>query len=291
MGQKVNPIGLRLGIIENWKSRWFATKDYPTFLAEDIKIRRWVLTKLARAAILKVEIERAGDQLKVDIYTARPGIVIGKRGSEVDLLRAELEKLTGKRLQVNIQEVSRPETKAALVAQGVAEQLSARVSFRRAMKKAVMGAMKSGALGIKVACAGRLGGSEMSRTEWYREGRVPLHTLRARIDYGFAEAHTTFGRIGVKVWIYTGEVLTTSLSGEGEESELGPVGPRRRPPRTGGAPVGRETRGAGKAGAGVKVTDNVKPPVKKAEEKVAGKAVENESEDKKKSEGKAEGEA
>lgn len=229
MGQKVNPVGLRLGITENWKSRWFATKEYPSFLAEDIKIRKWVEDKLARAAILKVEIERAGDQLKVDIYTARPGIVIGKRGSEVDLLRADLEKLTGKRLQVNIQEVARPEIMAALVAQGVAEQLSARVSFRRAMKKAVTAAMKSGAQGIKVACSGRLGGSEMSRTEWYREGRVPLHTLRARIDYGFAEAHTTFGRIGVKVWIYTGDVLATPTMSEMEEGELGPIRPSRRP--------------------------------------------------------------
>lgn len=248
MGQKVNPIGFRLGITENWKSRWFSSKDYASMLAEDIKIREWIKKRLARAAIMKVEIERAGDQVKIDIHTARPGIVIGKRGSEVDLLRAELEKIAGRRLQVNIIEVNRPETMAPLVAQGIAEQLSARVSFRRAMKKAVTAAMRSGAQGIKVACAGRLGGTEMSRAEWYREGRVPLHTLRAKIDYGFTEAHTTFGRIGVKVWIYKGELLTTlGMAGAEAESELGVVKPRRRPPRSDkapGAPGGPSRAGA-----------------------------------------------
>ena len=246
MGQKVNPISFRLGINENWKSRWFATKDFADFLAEDIEIRKYVGNKLVRAAVLKVEIERSGDRVKVNIHTARPGIVIGKRGSEVDLLRAELEKLTGKHIQVNIQEVSRPETMAVLISQGIAEQLVARVAFRRAMKKAVFAAMKSGALGIRVACAGRLGGAEMSRTEWYREGRVPLHTLRAKIDYGFTEAQTTFGKIGVKVWVYKGEVLEASMLPP-EEAELGPITPRRprdastRPGARGRRKVTKET--------------------------------------------------
>jgi len=263
LGQKINPTGLRIGIIENWKSRWFATKNYAELLAEDIKIREWTEKRLARAAILKVEIERAGDQLKIDIYTARPGIVIGKRGAEVDLLRAELEKIAGKRLQVNIQEVVRPEVNAALVAQGIAEQLTARVSFRRAMKKAVTAAMKSGVLGIKVACAGRLGGSEMSRSEWYREGRVPLHTLRARIDYGFTEAHTTFGRIGVKVWIYTGDVLTShhlSSTTDKDKPGLGPLkrrsrgGANRERPKKAGAQSKSAPRSGGvKAGPAKKV--------------------------------------
>ncbi|MCL6471730.1 MAG: 30S ribosomal protein S3 [Firmicutes bacterium] len=207
MGQKVHPRGLRVGIIENWRSRWFVSKGFDKVLGEDIKIRNILERKLARAAISKIEIERAGDRVKVDIFTARPGIVIGKRGAEVEILRGELEKMTGKQVQINIEEVKRPELDATLVAQSIAEQLEARVGFRRAMKKAVTQAMKSGAQGIKVQCAGRLGGAEMARTEWYREGRVPLHTLRANIDYGFAEALTTFGRIGVKVWIYKGDVL------------------------------------------------------------------------------------
>lgn len=220
MGQKVNPIGLRIGLIEDWRSRWFSVKEFSHFVEEDLRIRQWVEKKLARAAISKVEIERAGDRLKVDLYTARPGIVIGKRGAEVDVLRTDLEKITGKRLQVNIQEVIRPDLDATLVAQSVAEQISARVSFRRAMKKAVNSAMRSGAKGIKIACSGRLGGAEMARSEWYREGRVPLHTLRAQVDYGFTEAPTTFGKIGVKVWIYKGEVLRPS--GE-ERKEQAPI--------------------------------------------------------------------
>lgn len=207
MGQKVHPLGLRLGIIENWRSRWFAKKDYAKLLEEDLNIRQHIVSKLFRAGISRVEIERAGDQLTVDIYTARPGIVIGKRGAEVNVLRASIEKMTGRTVQINIQEVKRPEIDASLVAQNVAEQLGARISFRRAMKKAVTTAMRGGAQGIKIACAGRLGGAEMARREWYREGRVPLHTLRASIDYGFAEARTISGRIGVKVWIYKGEVL------------------------------------------------------------------------------------
>ena len=268
MGQKVNPISFRLGINENWKSRWFATKEFADFLAEDIEIRKYIGNKLIRAAILKVEIERAGDRVKVNIHTARPGIVIGKRGSEVDLLREELEKLTGKHIQVNIQEVSRPETMAVLISQGIAEQLVARVAFRRAMKKAVFAAMKSGAQGIRVACAGRLGGAEMSRTEWYREGRVPLHTLRARIDYGFTEAQTTFGKIGVKVWVYKGEVLESSMLPP-EEAELGPITPRRpkdastRPGARGPRRVVKQKEKRG-APAG---TDEVKAEAKPAEKK------------------------
>lgn len=241
MGQKVNPVGLRLGIIENWRSRWFATKDFADFVSEDIRIREWVQKKLSRAAIAKVEIERAGDRVKVDLHTARPGIVIGKRGAEVDSLRAELEKITGKHMQVNIREVSRPELSAVLVGQGIAEQLEARVAFRRAMKKAVSATMRAGAQGIRVACAGRLGGAEMSRREWYREGRVPLHTLRADVDYGFTEAHTTFGRIGVKVWIYKGDILISPMQrlaeaelglqarpGRRESERRGGAGPRER---------------------------------------------------------------
>jgi len=207
MGQKVHPRGLRIGIIENWRSRWFASKGFDKILHEDIELRKFLEKKLERAAISRVEIERAGDRVKVDIHTARPGIVIGKRGSEVEILRSDLEKLTGKQVQINIEEVRRPELDSTLVAQSIAEQLEARVGFRRAMKKAVTQAMKSGAKGVKVQCAGRLGGAEMARTEWYREGRVPLHTLRANIDYGFTEARTTFGRIGVKVWIYKGDIL------------------------------------------------------------------------------------
>lgn len=216
MGQKVNPIGLRIGIIENWRSRWYADKDYAKFLMEDIRIRKHISTKLIRAGISKIEIERTGDRVKLDIHTARPGIVIGKGGSEVDVLRSDVEKITQKQTQINIQEVKRPEIDACLVSQNIAEQLRARVSFRRAMKKAVTAALRSGAKGVRVACAGRLGGAEMARTEWYREGRVPLHTLRANVDYGFTEAYTTFGRIGVKVWIYKGEILP----GESKE-ELG----------------------------------------------------------------------
>jgi len=207
MGQKVHPRGLRVGITENWRSRWFASKDFDKALREDLNIRNFLSEKLRRAAISKIEIERAGDRVKVDIHTARPGIVIGKRGAEVDVLRGELEKITGKQVQINIEEVRRPELDATLVAQSVAEQLQARVGFRRAMKKAVTQAMRSGAQGVKIQCSGRLGGAEMARTEWYREGRVPLHTLRANIDYGFAESRTTFGRIGVKVWVYKGDVL------------------------------------------------------------------------------------
>jgi small subunit ribosomal protein S3 len=211
MGQKVNPHGFRLGITTDFKSRWFADKQYSEYVKEDVAIRRLMTKGMERAGIAKVEIERTRDRVRVDIHTARPGIVIGRRGAEADRIRGELEKLTGKQVQLNILEVKNPEGDAQLVAQGVAEQLSNRVSFRRAMRKSMQSALKApGVKGIRVQCSGRLGGAEMSRSEFYREGRVPLHTLRANIDYGFYEARTTFGRIGVKVWLYKGEVPTGS---------------------------------------------------------------------------------
>lgn len=214
MGQKVNPYGFRLGVTTDWKSRWFATrKEYSAFVVEDWKIRHHIMERLPHAAISRIEVERTRDRLRIDIYTARPGIVIGRRGSEADQLRSDLTALTNNpHIQINIQEIKQPEFDAALIAQGIADQLVGRVAFRRAMKRAVQNAQKAGALGIRVQCSGRLGGSEMARTEWYREGRVPLHTLRADIDYGFREAHTTYGRIGIKVWIYRGEILPYKLA-------------------------------------------------------------------------------
>jgi small subunit ribosomal protein S3 len=209
MGQKVNPYGFRLGVTTDWKSRWFADrKEYASNVIEDWKIRDFLMTQLPHAAISRIEVERTRDRLRVDVHTARPGIVIGRRGAEADRLRAGLTKISGNnKVQLNIQEIKQPELDAALIAQGVADQLAGRVAFRRAMKRAVQNAQKAGALGIRVQCSGRLGGSEMARTEWYREGRVPLHTLRADIDYGFREAKTTYGRIGVKVWLYKGDIL------------------------------------------------------------------------------------
>ncbi len=216
MGQKVNPYGFRLGVTTEWKSRWFADrKEYGAFVIEDWKIRNFLMTQLPHAAISRVEIERTRDRLRVDVHTARPGIVIGRRGAEADRLRAGLTAITGNnKVQLNIQEIKQPELDAALIAQGVADQLAGRVNFRRAMKRAVQTVQKAGAHGIRVQCAGRLGGSEMSRKEFYREGRVPLHTLRADIDYGFREAKTTYGRIGVKVWIYKGDILPYKTSGD-----------------------------------------------------------------------------
>ena len=208
MGQKINPHGFRLGITTDWRSRWFADKQYAEYVKEDVEIRKLLATGMERAGISKVEIERTRDRVRVDIFTARPGIVIGRRGTEADRIRGKLEKLTAKQVQLNILEVKNPEADAQLVAQGVAEQLSNRVAFRRAMRKAIQSAMRQPSVkGIRVQCSGRLGGAEMSRSEFYREGRVPLHTLRADIDYGFFEAKTTFGRIGVKVWIYKGDVV------------------------------------------------------------------------------------
>src|SRR6202163_4823888 len=209
MGQKVNPYGFRLGITTEWKSRWIAGKtEYREFLIEDWKIRDYLRKQLERAADSRIEIKRTGDRSGLDVYTAGPGIVIGRRGAEAERLREGLRKISGNpKIQFNIQEIKQPEVDAMLLAQGIADQLSGRVSFRRAMKRAVQTAMKAGALGVRVQCSGRLGGAEMSRKEWYREGRVPLHTLRADGDYGLAEARPTFGRIGVKVWIYKGDIL------------------------------------------------------------------------------------
>ncbi len=213
MGQKVNPYGFRLGITTDWKSRWFSDKEYTQYLIEDFKVRKFLMTELERAAVSRVEIERTRDRLRVDVHTARPGIVIGRKGAESQRLTAGLQKITNNpKVQLNIVEIKQPELDAALIAQGVGDQLAGRVSFRRAMKRAVQTAQKAGAIGIKVQCSGRLGGAEMSRSEWYREGRVPLHTLRANIDYGFREAKTTYGRIGVKVWIYKGDILPYKAS-------------------------------------------------------------------------------
>jgi len=243
VGQKINPYGFRLGITTDYKSKWFADsakpgQRYRDYVEEDVKIRRLMTKGMERAGISKVEIERTRDRVRVDIHTARPGIVIGRRGAEADRIRGDLEKLTGKQVQLNILEVKNPEVDAQLVAQGIAEQLAARVSFRRAMKKSMQSALKAGAKGIRVQCGGRLGGAEMSRSEFYREGRVPLHTLRADIDYGFHEAHTTFGRLGVKVWIYKGEVigsraerdaaaLAAAKAAKPRDNKRGPRAPRR----------------------------------------------------------------
>jgi len=211
LGQKVHPVGFRLGIIRTWESKWYAEKDYSGLLHEDLKLRDYLKKRLYHAGISKIEIERAASKAKVNIFAARPGIIIGKKGSEVETLKKDLAKLTDKEVFINIQEVRKPEIDAQLVAESVALQLERRVAFRRAMKKAVTQALKFGAEGIKIECSGRLGGAEMSRREWYREGRVPLHTLRADIDYGFAESKTTYGIIGVKVLVFKGEILDRDL--------------------------------------------------------------------------------
>lgn len=207
MGQKVKPTGFRLGVTEEWRSRWYSDKDYAQNLENDMAIRKFLDKHLARAAVSKVEIERAGDKIKVIITTARPGVVIGKKGSEIDTLRKKLDGIANGPVSVEVIEVKRPELDAVLIAQSVAEQLEGRVAFRRAMRKAVQSARKSGAQGIRIQASGRLGGAEMSRREWYREGRVPLHTLRAKIDYGFTTAATTMGSIGIQVWVYHGDVM------------------------------------------------------------------------------------
>jgi small subunit ribosomal protein S3 len=207
LGQKVNPVGFRLGVIKSWDSRWFAGKEYAKFVEEDFRIRAFLKKKLYHAGISKIEIERWAKRIRLRIYTARPGIVIGKKGTEIEQLKQELEKMVSQEVVIDIQEVRKPEVDAQLVAENVALQIVRRVAFRRAMKRGVASAMRFGAQGIKVCCAGRLGGAEMARSEWYKEGRIPLHTLRADIDYGFAEAHTTYGLIGVKVWVFNGEIL------------------------------------------------------------------------------------
>jgi small subunit ribosomal protein S3 len=235
MGQKIHPEGFRVGYIHDWKSNWFTERDFADYLMEDIGIRQHIEQKLAHAGLSDIAIRKGSNEVTVDIHTARPGIVIGKSGSEVDALRRELHKLTGKAVKVNIREIKRPELDAKLVAQSIAEQLQHRVAFRRAMKRALTSAMRSGAKGVKVQVSGRLGGAEMARTEGYSDGRVPLHTLRADIDYGFYEARTTTGRIGVKCWINKGEVMPEGFRSGGteEEEELMP-GPRRRGGRDGG---------------------------------------------------------
>lgn len=243
MGQKINPHGFRLGVSTDHKSRWFADSTtqgqrYRDYIAEDVAIRKLMTDGMERAGISHVDIERTRDRVRVDIHTARPGIVIGRRGVGADRLRSELEKLTGKQVQMNVLEVKQPEIDAQLVAQGVAEQLSARVAFRRAMRKALQTTMRAGAKGVRIQCSGRLGGAEMSRSEFYREGRVPLHTLRADVDYGFYEARTTFGRIGVKVWIYKGDV-----SGSRAERAAEQAAQARAQQQRGGGGGGGDRRG------------------------------------------------
>ncbi len=218
MGQKVHPKGFRVGVLEGWESRWFAERDYATLLHDDIRIREFIKKRLYHAGIAKIEVERAANKAKINIYTARPGIVIGKKGVEIEKLKADLAQRTDREVYLNIHEVRRPDLDAQLVSENVALQLERRVAFRRAMKESVTRAIRMGAQGVKVRCSGRLGGAEIARTEWYREGRVPLHTLRADISYGVAEARTTYGVIGVKVWIFRGEILTKD-----EEQHRSPV--------------------------------------------------------------------
>jgi small subunit ribosomal protein S3 len=231
MGQKTHPYSFRLGISTDWKSRWFSTKEYVDFVNEDWKIRDYLRSELVRGAVSRIDIERTRDRLIVDIHTARPGVVIGRKGSEAERLRGALEELTQRRIKLNINEVKDPDLDAALLARGIADQLENRIAFRRAMKRAVASALKAGAEGVRVECKGRLGGADMGRREWYREGRVPLHTLRADIDYGTATARTTVGAIGVKVWVYRGEVVTGgAVSGDriAAEADLATGGPARR---------------------------------------------------------------
>jgi len=220
VGQKVHPKGMRVGIIRDWESNWYADKNYAELLHEDIKIRSFVKKKLFQAGISTIQIERAANRVKISIHTAKPGIVIGRGGTEVENLKKELEQITSKKVNVNIVEIKRPELNAQLVAEGVAQQLVKRISFRRAMKQAVSRTIRLGSQGIKISCSGRLGGAEIARTEWYSEGKVPLHTLRADIDYGFAEANTTYGKIGIKVWIYKGEILPEVRNRKGANANV-----------------------------------------------------------------------
>lgn len=217
MGQKVNPHGLRVGIIKEWDSRWYAESEFSDFLVEDFEIRKYLKDKLYDAGVSKIEIERASDRIRVIIHTAKPGVIIGKGGEKIEVTKAELAKLTDKKVLIDIKEIKKPDKDAQLVAENIAQQLENRISFRRAMKSCMGRTMKSGALGIKTCCSGRLGGADMARTEFYSEGTIPLQTLRADIDYGFAEADTTYGKIGVKVWIYKGEVLPAKGNKEGSD--------------------------------------------------------------------------
>ena len=258
MGQKVNPYGFRLGITTDWKSKWIADpKQYGIYLHEDDKIRKYIKKRVRHAGVSRVDITRTRDNVEISVQAARPGIVIGRRGSEADAIRADLEKLTGKKVKLNIIEIKTPELDAQVVAFNTAEQLRGRVSFRRAMRRAVQNAMKAGAKGIRIQVSGRLGGAEMSRTEWYREGRVPLHTLRAKVDYGFDEARTTYGNIGVKVWIYTGDQI-----GSGEEAEAQRAMDRARALAEGRSVDDRPRRKAARKAASVakKVTGVGKRP-------------------------------
>jgi small subunit ribosomal protein S3 len=258
MGQKVNPYGFRLGVTTDWKSRWFEERRYKDFVVEDWRIRDYLMSQLEAAAVSRIEVERTRDRVRVDIHTARPGIVIGRRGSEADRLKKKLEEITGlpNRIQLNIQEIKRPEMDAALIAQGICDQLARRVAFRRAMKRAIQTVQKAGAQGVKVQCAGRLGGSEMARKESYREGRVPLHTLRADVDYGFREARTTAGRVGVKVWIYKGDILPYRVSIDDKITReaamaVGETSGQARPRRLITAGGGRRRRDQGEPGSAV----------------------------------------
>jgi len=275
MGQKVNPYGFRLGVTTDWKSRWFEERHYRDFVVEDWKIRDYLMNELEAAAVSRIEVERTRDRLRVDIYTARPGIVIGRRGSEADRLKKRLEEITGlqNRIQLNIQEIKQPELDAALIAQGICDQLARRVAFRRAMKRAIQTVQKAGAQGVRVQCSGRLGGSEMARKESYREGRVPLHTLRADIDYGFREARTTSGRVGVKVWIYKGDILPYKISVDDKITReaamaVGETSGQARPRRLITAGGGRRrqdqgepgSRGEGEAEAEAEVEAEVEAP-------------------------------
>jgi len=227
MGQKVNPIGLRVGINRTWDSRWFASKDYADLLHEDLKLRAFLHDRLAQAGVSRIVIERPAKKARVTIHSARPGVVIGKKGADIEKLRSELAKMTGGDVALNIVEIRKPEIEAKLVAEGIAQQLERRVAFRRAMKRAVQSAMRLGALGIRINCSGRLGGAEIARMEWYREGRVPLHTLRADVDYGQATAKTTYGTCGVKVWVFKGEIMVHDpLAHERRAEEAHSQGPR-----------------------------------------------------------------
>jgi len=268
MGQKINPIGFRLGISTDHVSRWYSDKQYAQYVGEDIKIRDFLNKRLERAGVSSIEIERRSERVTIFLHAARPGIIIGRNGAEAEKVRADVEKLTGKQVQLNILEVKNPEIDAQLVAQGVAEQLGARVAFRRAMRKAQQSAMRSGALGIRIQCSGRLGGAEMSRAEFYREGRVPLHTLRADIDYGFYEARTTFGRIGVKVWIYKGDLTGTRAERTAQranrQSALTRTRPTRRPGRG-----DRNDRGD-RGGRGRKEEQTTEAPVQEPQTESAG---------------------
>ena len=270
MGQKVNPYGFRLGVTTDWKSRWFADRDYQHYVIEDWKIRDYLTKQLERAAVSRIEVERTRDRLRIDLHTARPGIVIGRRGAEADRLREALIKITGNpKVQLNIREIAQSDLDAALIAQGIADQLAGRVSFRRAMKRAMQTVQKAGAQGIRVRCGGRLGGAEMSRSLTYRDGRVPLHTLRADIDYGFREAKTTYGRIGVKVWIYKGDILPYKLSTDDKIAReaamaVGDTSGEPRPKRVISAGGGKRGPALGEVGEATDIVEET-PLVKEAD--------------------------